>query len=293
MNGIISNSQMILVHAQRNPQHILDEQHDQTRHNNVQSNDEQRSHNLDPHLLSVAINGATRVRDTESLTTLHRREDACEEAAKQTTHSVGVEVAKNIVDGEERLGTSEDVHAEPRDGAGAYTDDEGAPAGDDTGGGGDGDEAGDFTFDGAEDGGLFDWTGRLVRGDRLERRERTVCNIKQCPDDGGDGGAEIGVEDGDTCVGGCSVWVPPLKPEKESVSHLLFNSKKQAIYHSIQPIEYQLQRAQQASCLGRKCLYHAAYEDQANKQPRILDSKSAQLAVIVISQHIPAVPDDT
>jgi len=93
---------------------------------------------------------------------LHRGENTGEETAEQAAHGVGVHVSEDVVDGEEGLGTSEDVHAEPGDGAGADADDEGAPAGDDTGGRGDGDEAGDFTFDGTEDGGFLDWRRGLV-----------------------------------------------------------------------------------------------------------------------------------
>ena len=182
-------------------------------HDNIQSNNKQRSHNLDPDLFSISINRASGVRNPKRLTSLHRGKDARKEPTEQAAHGVGVHVSKDVVDGKEGLGASEDVHAEPGDGAGADADDEGAPAGDDAGGGGDGDEAGDFAFDGAEDGGFFDWREVLGMGSCGWKRGRTVCNVEKGPDDGGDGGAEVGVEDGNTCVRGCLKLVSSCERE--------------------------------------------------------------------------------
>jgi len=106
VNRVISNSQVILLHAQRDPQHILNEKHNQTRHDNVQSNNKQRAHNLNPDLFPIPINRASGVRNAKRLTPLDCRKDASEESTEQTAHGMGVYVSEDIVDGEERLGAT-------------------------------------------------------------------------------------------------------------------------------------------------------------------------------------------
>lgn len=241
MDGVISNSQMVLLHAQWDAQHVLDEQHNQTRHDNVQSNNKQRSHNLDPDLLSIPINRASRIRNTEGLATLHRCKDSSEETTEQTAHGVGVHVSKDVVDGEEGLGASENVHAEPGDGAGADADNEGAPAGDDTGGGGDGDEACDFAFDGTEDGGLLDWRGALVMvgwggageclqyamSRRVQTMEETAVQrlvLRTATPASGEAFALVSTyQGGFGCERAYSVWVTTVEAWKENMSVFVVN----------------------------------------------------------------------
>ncbi len=93
--------------------------------------------------------------------------------------AVGVDDAEGVVDVAERLRPAQVVEREVDERAGDYADDDRAPAVDETGAGGDRDEADDHAVDAADQARLA--PGRVVPSD---------------PDQEGDGGAEVGVEHG-------------------------------------------------------------------------------------------------
>jgi len=61
VDGVVTDLARGIGHAQWHAQHVLDEDHDQRRPHDVPADDEQRAHDLQPHLLSVAVDGTSRV----------------------------------------------------------------------------------------------------------------------------------------------------------------------------------------------------------------------------------------
>ena len=98
VDGVVTDLARGVGHAQRHAQHVLDEQHDQRRPHDVPADDEQRSHDLQPHLLSVAVDGAAWVRQAERCAAGCRREETGADTTDQCTDKVGVEHVKGVID---------------------------------------------------------------------------------------------------------------------------------------------------------------------------------------------------
>lgn len=107
---------------------------------------------------------------------------------------MGVENLERVVDLAEEFRAPENIHRDPGDGAGAQAEEDGAPAGDHTRGGGDGDEACDHALHGADDGRFLEEDH--VHGDPAEEAH---------------GGADIGVQHGNTGIGARCVWIPAVE----------------------------------------------------------------------------------
>ena len=202
VHDIITNQQLLLRHPQRNPQHVFDEAQYQARPHDIPCNDEHGARNLVPDLHAVSSDRAARVGDAESRGAGNGSEDAGGASAEKTGHEMGVEDAEDIVDGAHECDfLAENVHGEPRYGAGSEADRDGTPAGHDTRTGSDGNEAADHAVDGANDGGFA-----------------VVERIANNPDEQARRGADVRIQHGETGVhpgvkGSTAIEAVPTKPE--------------------------------------------------------------------------------
>ncbi len=107
---------------------------------------------------------------------------------------MGVENLKGVIDAsEDAHAAAGNVHSEPGDGAGADTESNCTPSGDDTCSRSDGDETRDHALDGADNGGLAE-----------------VDQIADDPDEGTHGCADVGVQHSNAGIGRCGVLVAVL-----------------------------------------------------------------------------------
>jgi hypothetical protein len=67
MDSIVANLACGIAHAERNAQHILDEEHDERRPDDVPADDEEGADDLQPDLLAVAFDGSARVGESKGL----------------------------------------------------------------------------------------------------------------------------------------------------------------------------------------------------------------------------------
>ena len=208
VDGVVADQEGLLAHAQRDAQHVLDEEHDGAGPEDVPADHEERADDLDPDLAAVAGDRAAGVGEAEGGAAFHRGEEAGADAADKGADEVGVEDVEDVVDRlEEGEFATGDVETDPGNSAGSDAEDDGAPSGHDTGGWGDGDETGDHALDGSNDG-----------------RPTVVDEIAADPDKGADCGAEVGVENGNARVSACGVWITtveavPADPEDTGTDH--------------------------------------------------------------------------
>lgn len=202
VDRVVAHEQGLLAHAQRDPAHVLDEQHDEGRPHEVPPNHEHGAGELVAQLDAVAGDRATGVGQPEGGAPVDRGPQARAEAADEAGDHVRVRDAQRVVKvALEKGGFADNVHGQPGDGAGPDAQEDGAPACDDAGRGGDGHEARDHAVDGADDGGLL-----------------VVEHVAQHPRQQGHGGAQVGVEHGDAGVrrggvGITAVEAVPADPE--------------------------------------------------------------------------------
>jgi hypothetical protein len=121
MHGSIAKHELVFAQSQINPADILDKAHDDRHPDEIPSDNEQRSYDLEPDLLAVAVNCAARVGQSERCASLGRCEEACEEPSQCAGDHVSVCDTQSVinVDGEELESSSGYVHAYPRNGTGA------------------------------------------------------------------------------------------------------------------------------------------------------------------------------
>ena len=98
VDRIIAGQQLGLGHPQGDPQHVLDEAHDERRPHDVPCDDEERAVELQVDLLSVALDGAAGVADTESGASFDGCEETDAHSADETGDAVSVEDAEGVVD---------------------------------------------------------------------------------------------------------------------------------------------------------------------------------------------------
>ena len=202
VHGVIANQQLLVRHAQRDAQDVLDKAHDQARPHDVPANDEHGTCNLVADLDAVPGDSAAGVCERERLAAGDCGEDTRGASADDPGDEMGVENTQDVIDGaHERNFFAEYVHGEPRDGARPEAHGDGTPARDDAGGGRDGDKTADHAVDGADDGGLA-----------------VVQDVAEHPAEHAHRGANVGVEHGDARVhaggvGVAAVEAVPAEPE--------------------------------------------------------------------------------
>lgn len=195
VDGIVALEEVLLAHAQGDTQDVLDKQQDQAGPDQVPADDEEGAGQLVAELDAVAGDGAAGVGEAEGGTPVDGGPEAGAETADEPGNHVGMCDAEGVVKmafEKGRLG--DQVHGQPGHDAGAQPQEDGAPAGDDTGGRGDGDEARDHAVDGPQD-----------------RRFLVVEDVAEGPGQEGDGGAQVGVEDGDAGVGGGGIRITTVE----------------------------------------------------------------------------------
>ena len=189
MHRIIADQQHLVPHPQRDTEDVFDAEEDNTRPHDVPADDEQETDDLDPDLTAVVRDGpAGGVTDPEGGGPIDGCKNSGEESTENARDDVGVDDAEGVVDTAEEEALAEDIHAEPRNRAGDDAHDNGCPAGDNTGCGRDGDETGDHALHGAEDRGFLVYDG-----------------VDEGPGKKGGGGADVGIQHGDACIGICSI----------------------------------------------------------------------------------------
>ena len=202
VHGEVADEQLLLGHAQGHAQHVLDEQQDGGRPEEVPGDDEEGADDLQADLAAEAVDGAARQAGAEGGDTLGRGEDPRAAAADDGGDEVGVEDAERVVEQLHKADLlGEQVHREPRHAAGAEGQADGAPAGYVAGGRRDGHEARDHAVDHAHQAGLA--VVEVVAGHPDQHAER---------------GAQVGVEHGHAGVragrvGVAAVEAVPAEPE--------------------------------------------------------------------------------
>ena len=224
VDGVVADLEHLVGHAQRDAAYKLDEDHDERRPHEVPADDEQRADDLQPNLLAVAGDGAAGVADAEGgaafgggpetwrekgsvqggFSTGGGDVRTCAETTDDGTHEMSVEHFQRIVHFAHEFGPTENVHRDPRDGAGANAEQDGAPAGDNTRRRRDGHETGDHALNGADD-----------------RRSLEEDHVHGDPGEQAHGGADVGVQHGHPGVGTCRVWISsveavPARPQDPS-----------------------------------------------------------------------------
>lgn len=118
----------------------------------------------------------------------------CANSSDDSADEMRMEDVKGIIDLAHEGETTEPIQRYPRHSAGAETEKNCAPTGDHTSCGGDGDKTCNHTLHGTDD-------GRFLEKD----------DIHDCPCKERDGGAEIGVEHGDTGIRAGCVWISSVE----------------------------------------------------------------------------------
>jgi hypothetical protein len=97
VNGVITDHALLVGHAKRNAKYKLDKGHDGRSPENVPADDEEGSHNLDPHLTTVSSNGTTVGSSSESVGTSGDGENTRKETSNKGSDKVGMENVKGVV----------------------------------------------------------------------------------------------------------------------------------------------------------------------------------------------------
>ena len=201
VDGVVADEELFVGHAQGDAADVFDEAQNQRGPNEIPADDEEGADDLQPDLFAVAVDGAARVGQAEGRAGVGVGEDSHEEAAEETGDHVRVRDAEGVVDvvGEQAPSFADDVHGEPWDRSRAEAEEDRGPAGNHTGSGRDGHEAGDHAVDRSDDG----WFA--VEDD-----------VHAGPREHAHGGTDVGVEHGGAGIGRNGVRI--LKISVSSVS---------------------------------------------------------------------------
>lgn len=194
MNRIVPDHQLLLRHPQRHPEHVLDQDQHKRSHDDIEPDDEQRAHNLQPDLSAIVLDRATQTRNTKGRAPFLRGEDTGEESAEEAGDHVGVKDAEGVVHQMEELRLAQLVHRKPRDDAGDDAHADRGPAGNHPRRRRDGHQSRNHALHGAN-----------------HRRFLEEDDVEDGPGEQAGCGADVGVEHGNARVGAGRVRITPVE----------------------------------------------------------------------------------